>query len=95
MFKQLLAIAALSFTGQAMAGPLYSYTDNNAVSGGATGDILDSLSTTWDAEEEVFTWNTTFTNSDVKSFWLVVNDKDNPKQVYSNEFVFFFFDMAT
>ncbi len=93
MFKQLLAIAALSFASHAVAGPVYSYTDSNAVSGGATGDILDSLSTTWDMDNEIFTWNTTFTNNSVKSFWLVVNDKENPKQVDTNELVIMYGDL--
>lgn len=93
MFKQLLAIAALSFASHAVAGPVYSFTDNNAYSGGPTGDILDSLSTTWDVDNEVFTWNTTFSNNDVKSFWLVVNDKENPKQVDTNELVIMYGDL--
>jgi len=94
MFKQLLVIAALSFAGQALAGPVYSYTDNNATSGGATGDVLDSLSTTWDADNEIFTWKTTFTDSEIDSFWLVVNDKDNPKRVDTNELVIMYGDLT-
>lgn len=94
MFKQLLAIAALSFTSQALAGPVYSFTDNNAYTGGPTGDVIDSLSTTWDADNEIFTWNTTFTDSEIDSFWLVVNDKDNPKQVDSNELVIMYGDLT-
>lgn len=94
MFKQALAIATLSFASQAMAGPLYSYTDNNAVNGGPTGDVIDSLSTTWDADNEIFTWETTFTDSEIDSFWLVVNNKDNPKQVDTNELVIMYGDLT-
>lgn len=94
MFKQLLAIAALSFSSQVLAGPVYSFTDNNAYTGGPTGDVIDSLSTTWDVDNEIFTWNTTFTDSEIDSFWLVVNDKDNPKQVDSNELVIMYGDLT-
>lgn len=94
MFKQLLAIATLSFAGQALAGPVYSFTDNDAYTGGPTGDVIDSLSTTWDVDNQIFTWNTTFTDSEIDSFWLVVNDKDNPKQVDSNELVIMYGDLT-
>ena len=92
MLKHVIAVGALAISSQAMAGPSFQFTDNNANTGGA-GDYLDSLSATWDAGREILTWQTTFSNSDVDSFWLVINDRDNPKAADTNELVIMYGDL--
>jgi len=93
MFKKLLAAATLAFAGQALAAPVYNFTDNNANTGGAA-DYLDSLSATWDAGNQILNWTSTFNTSAVDSFWLVVNDGPNPKVVDTNELVIFYGDLV-
>ncbi|MFK7913354.1 MAG: PEP-CTERM sorting domain-containing protein [Pseudomonadales bacterium] len=92
MLKYVIAAGALALSSHAMAGPTYQFTDNNANTGGA-GDYLDSLSTTWDAGRELLKWQTTFANSEVDSFWLVINDRANPKQSNANELVIMYGDL--
>lgn len=92
MLKRALAATALFLSSQAMAAPIYEFIDNDADTGGA-GDYLDSLSTTWDAGNQLLNWKTTFSSDAVDSFWLVINDGPNPKATDSNELVIMYGDL--
>lgn len=93
MLKQFLAVTALALSSSALAGPTYQFTDNNANTGGA-GDYLDSLTATWDAGNQILTWETTFSNAAVDTFWLVINDRENPKKANANELVIMYGDLT-
>ncbi len=90
--KIALCSFALAGSNAALAGPVYEFNDNNANTGGA-GDYLDSIHATWDAGNEVLHWESVLANSNVDSFWLVINDGPNPKAADTNELVIMYGDL--
>lgn len=93
LINSLILSAALVLPVSASAA-LYTFEENNANSGGGWGDKLDSLSTSYNDNTEMFTWDTTFNNStDVDGFWLVVNAGGNPKGV-TNELAIIYGDLT-
>ena len=75
--KQLLLGAALLMFSMGSQATIYQYSDPNA---STLNERLNSISTTYDDINQVFTWSVTLNDGrpEIDSFWLVVNDGPMP-----------------
>lgn len=74
---------------------MFVFEDLNASNGGPIGNILDTVSGSYNDQSEVFTWAATFDVANVvDSFWLVVNNGPNPKSSNVNELAIMYGDVA-
>ena len=88
---------ALVLSAASASAALFKYEDLNANSGGAIGDQLDKVSSTYNDASKRFTWDVEFNaaSTGIDSFWLVVNNGPNPKQSDVNELAIMYGDLAT
>ncbi len=94
--KKILVAILLLALSQSSYATTFMYEDLSASNGGMS-DRLDSVSSTYNTDTEVFTWDTTFNAdpTDVNGFWLVVNNGPNPKSSDVNELAIMYGDMNT
>jgi hypothetical protein len=90
----LLLVSTFSMASQAT---VFNFEDLNANTGGATGDTLDTINSSFNDVTEQFTWDVDFNSdpTDVDGFWLVVNNGPNPKSSDVNELAIMYGDMSS
>lgn len=89
-------VAAVSFlaVSAGASASLHSF-DVSPYTGGALGNNqIENISTTYDSDNERFTWSTELdTHSEVDGFWLVVNNGPNPRSSSVNELAIMYGDL--
>ena len=92
--KIAFALLSMAFAQSAFA-TLYTFEENPSNGGGTLGSELVSIKSTFNDVTQLFTWDAAFNSAKVKSFWLVVNNGNNPKSADVNELAIMFGDLAT
>jgi hypothetical protein len=92
--KIIVAFISLSLAHSASA-TLFTFDENPSQGGGNLGSELVSINSTFNDVTQLFTWDAAFASDKIKSFWLVVNNGENPKKADVNELAIMFGDLAT
>jgi len=94
IFKSLFLLGSLALPLCASA-TLYNYENNNASNGGAIGNHLNTVQSTFNTSNNDFTWDATFdAGNGIDGFWLVVNNGPNPKHSDVNELAIIYGDLT-